>query len=486
MSTAFTVARNTVYLSLSTSLALCIALGFNVFLARTLGVERFGEYSFAISFIALFSVLVEFSLDSVIIRDVARDPTTAGKYFSNTLALKGLLFLLTITLVSMTASILDYPSEVRLLLYILSLGLLLDGVTKCCVSLFSAAQRMQCPAALFIAERLLFALFGLVAVSLQGSVIAIVVCYVAAQAVTQLAGIVLVRQELRLKAEAVQYAFCKRLAQRASPFFAISMVAAVYADIDKVFLFSMQDEIAVGLYAAAYKLVTIPTRFSNAFHQALYPVLSQQANLSDRRLLTETYRRSMRYLILGSVPLAVGTTALAKPIICEIYGQSYVGGTVALQILIWAYALEFFNPFFGRVLFATGQQQIALAAVSASAGLNIALNIILIPRFGFVAAAVATLLSAGVIFVLFFYRMLCMFPNVSLGTLVFKPAFAGLVMWIVCHLLGGLPLIPLAILGAFVYCGCLVLTKAFSAEELLTFRRVLVLHTETLRRRREI
>jgi O-antigen/teichoic acid export membrane protein len=247
VSTGFTVARNTIYLSLSTAFALCIALAFNIFLARTLGVERFGAYSFALSFVGLFGVLVEFSLDSVIVRDVARDPTTAGPHFGNALLLKGLLFLLAFMLIVATSAVLGYPSQIRLLLYILSLGLLFDGVTKCCASLFSAAQRMQYPAALFIGERVLFALLGLVAVSLQGSVIAVVMCYVAAQAVTQLASVVLIQRQLGLKPEGIEYRFCKGLSQRASSFFAISMIAAIYADIDKVLLFSMQDQMAVGL-----------------------------------------------------------------------------------------------------------------------------------------------------------------------------------------------------------------------------------------------
>ena len=472
MSSSSKVSRNTVLLSLSTTAALSIGLVINIFLARTLGVERFGEFSFAISFITLSAVLVEFALDPVIVRDVARDPTTAGVYFGNALVLKGVLFLLTVALIVVMGNILGYPSQVRLLLYILSLGLLFDGVRNCCTSLLSAAQLMQYPAALFVAERALFALLGFIAISLQGSVITIALCYVAARAVTQLASVVLVRWKLDLKPERVGYGFCKGLAQRASSFFAISIIAAVYADIDKLFLFSMQDEVAVGLYAATYRLISIPTRFANAFHQALYPVLSKHA-ASSGGLLPETYRRSMRYLMFGAMPLAVGTTVLAEPILYTVYGQAYVGGAVALQILIWAHALEFFNPFLASVLYAIERQRAVLMAAIGGAGLNVVLNVILIPRYTFVGAAIATVLSASLIFVLLFFWVNQMMPNVSLRAVALKPVFASLIMGTVCVLSEGISLIPRVVLGAIVYFGCLLLTKAFSPEELLIFHGML-------------
>lgn len=473
MSTSSTVARNTVYLSLSSTLALCIALGFNIFLARTFGVDRFGEYSFALGFISLFSVFVEFSLDPVIVRDVAQDPIIASTYFGNALLLKGLLFLLASGLILATVAVMGYPAHIRLLLYILSLGLVFDCVTRCCTSLFSAVQQMQFPAILVLMEKLLFALLGLVVVSLQGSVMVIAGCYVAAQVATQVVSMALIRRKLGLKPEHVGYGFCKQLVRCASSFFGISMIAAIYADIDKLFLFSMQGEMAIGLYAAAYKLATIPTRFSSAFHQAIYPVLSKHAASSDRRLLTETYRRSLRCLLFGAVPLAVGTTVLAEPIMGAVYGQAYVSGAIALQIVTWAYALEFFNPFFARALFAVGRQRIVLAAAILGAGSNIILNIILIPYYSFVGAALATLGSAGLVFVALSAPVLRMFPDVSLGALTLRPALAGLLMWTVCTVLRSMPLILLAILGALVYCGCLLLSKAFLPDELLILRRLL-------------
>ena len=465
MSTNSKVGRNTLYLFISNFLGICIGVGFNVFLARVLGVQRFGEFAFAITFVSLFAVIVEFSLHMLIVRDVARDPAAAATYFGNSLALKGLLFIVACVCAGVTASVLDYPLEVRLLLSILMLSVLFDGVRKCCDALFAAAERMQYSAVVVVAEKALFAILGLVALRIHGSVIAIGLCYVAAHAFSQIISFVLVRQKLRVGLGRVEYGFCTHLAQQAWPFFGISLIAAIYADIDKLFLFSMQDAVAVGLYAAAYRLVTLPTQFSSAFHQAIYPVLSKHAALPDPAPFAETFQRSMRYLMFAAVPLAVGITTLAEPIMRIVYGPAYVTGTVAVQILILAYALEFFNPLFSRVLFIMERQRTVLVIVVLATGVNILLNIILIPIFSITGAAVATLVSASVIFVLLSCSLARSFACVSLGVLAMKTALAGLLMWMVLILLKGMAVIPLAFLGGFVYVACLAVTNAFSIRQ---------------------
>jgi O-antigen/teichoic acid export membrane protein len=460
------VGRNTIYLLVSNFAGLCISLGFNVVLARSLGVDRFGEFAFAISFIGLFSVFVEFSLQMLVVRDVARNPSTAPAYLGNSLALKTVLFVLAFTCAALTASVLSYPLEVRLLLSILMLSVLFDGVRKCCDALFAATERMQYSAVLLTAEKALVATFGLIALYMHNSVLAIGLSYVAAHAVSQLASLVLLKRKVGVNPGRVEYEFCRELAQRALPFFAISLIAALYADIDKLFLFSMKDTMAVGFYAAVYRLVTLPTQFSSSFHQAIYPLLSKHAAVPERVRLVEIFRRSVRYLMFAAVPLAIGVTALAEPIIQMVYGTSYVPATMALQVLIWAYALEFFNPFFARVLFVMDCQRLVLIAVSSATGVNILLNCVLIPLYSFSGAAIATLISAAVIFVFLFVFVIRQFPPVSLGVSAAKVALAGVVMWIVLALLHGGPFLVVASAGGLVYVTCLLVTKAFSLKEL--------------------
>jgi O-antigen/teichoic acid export membrane protein len=279
---------------------------------------------------------------------------------------------------------------------------------------------------------------------------------------------------LGLKPNHFDYAFLKTLGQRAFPFFAISLIAGLYANIDRLFLFSMDGSIAVGIYAAAYRIVSVPIHLSASFHQAIFPTLSRHARLADQTKFNEALKSSIRYLTLGAVPLAIGTTALAEPIIHLIYGPAYTSGTVALQILIWAYTLEFFNPFFSRVLYVVDRQRVVMKAAVAGTVLNILLNIILIPTFSFIGAAIATLASAGIIFVLLYLSMRRLFPSVSLdGISVAKTTLSGMLMWIVMGVFDGVTLIPLALIGGGVYFLALIVTRSISIQDLSIVSRIL-------------
>ena len=161
----------------------------------------------------------------------------------------------------------------------------------------------------------------------------------------------------------------------------------------------------------------------------------------------------------------------AEPMMRATYGEAYVSGTIALQILVWAYVLEFFNPFLSRVLYAVGRERSVLKAVIVGTAANIGLNILLIPTYSLTGAAVATLVSAGLIFVILWLSVFPIFREVSVSALAIRPALAGLSMWGVCTLLAGITPTVVALIGGFVYIACLVLTKAFSPGELLAVRR---------------
>jgi len=181
----------------------------------------------------------------------------------------------------------------------------------------------------------------------------------------------------------------------------------------------------------------------------------------------------MRFLILGAIPVGVGMTVFAEPMMRATYGETYAGGAIALQILVWAYVLEFFNPFLSRVLYALQRERSVLSAAVLGTVLNIVFNLLLIPTYSFLGAAIATLISASVIFIMLLGSVYRLFPNSALMKLTLRPLLAGVCMWAFCIWLRDMWPIALAISGVFVYCVCLLLSRAFSAEEILSFRRVL-------------
>ena len=177
--------------------------------------------------------------------------------------------------------------------------------------------------------------------------------------------------------------------------------------------------------------------------------------------------------MLGAIPMGVGMTIFAEPLMRATYGEAYIDGTIALQILVWAYVFEFFNPFLSRVLYTLGRERSVLVAVIVGTASNIGLNILLIPIYSLTGAAIATLVSASLIFVILWLSIFPIFHEVSLSAIAIKPALAGLSMWVGCILLTGVSPIIVVLITGCVYIGFLVLTKEISSEELLAVRRTM-------------
>ncbi len=481
-----TVVRNATVL-LSTSLfARFLVFGFNILLARYLGVEQFGVYAFAISYVALLSVFVEFSLQQLVIRDVARNPDLAGYYFSNSLALKCVFFPAAVALIAITTKLLGYSREIQIVLYILSIGILFEAVISCCVASFNAVQKMHYSGALDIIDQICFTALGLTALLLGGGLATVVTCRVVAQAVTQVVGVIILTKKLRIRPQRVNYTTCKSLIKQARHFFAISFFTTTTRNLDTVLLMSMQGPAAAGIYAAAAKLMKITGYFSKAFSDAVYPVLSKQAILRDQAALAETYRQSLRWLMIAVVPFVVVATVQSENVMRILYGSGFIEASLVFQIFAWRTALGFLTQFCGTTLFALGQQATVFKATGTSTIASVLLYIVLIPRYSYTGAAFAVLATLLIEFMPQFFAVHQRLKTGFTTASVFKPVFAGIGMALFCAFFEVIPLVPLVGLGLLIYGGLLMVLGAISRDELQVFLRSSMALLQTRRLRRSI
>jgi O-antigen/teichoic acid export membrane protein len=101
-------------------------------------------------------------------------------------------------------------------------------------------------------------------------------------------------------------------------------------------------------------------------------------------------------MVILIIPIAVGTTLLAEPIISFFYKDQFLPSISALQILVWSEVFVFIGVVNNHILIASNKQKIDFIFTSNSAVINVLLNLLLIPKYSFVGAAVATVISYSV------------------------------------------------------------------------------------------
>jgi PST family polysaccharide transporter len=182
------------------------------------------------------------------------------------------------------------------------------------------------------------------------------------------------------------------LVKESWPLLFSSFAILIYMKIDMVMLKEMSDERAVGIYSAATRISEawyfIPMVVSSSMAPTIYA-----AKESSETLFYNLSFKIHRFMALLSLVISVSMTFLAKPSIALLFGSKYAAATDVLIIHIWASIFVFLGVASSTWLVAEDLAFFTLYRTIMGAIINIGLNILLIPRYAGVGAAIATLIS---------------------------------------------------------------------------------------------
>jgi O-antigen/teichoic acid export membrane protein len=248
----------------------------------------------------------------------------------------------------------------------------------------------------------------------------------------------------------------------------LGSLAMLSKRIDNILLSVMSGVTAVGLYNAAVKITSFLWIPMQSLAQALLPYMSARLRISVDALQT-TYEKTVRLCIIVAFPVVTLIFCFSKQIIGVLFGKEYLaGGTpIALMILIWAFFWDMISGPVNVVVINSERslRQFIPYAVGVTA-LSVAMNLVLIPRYGLLGASVAALVSAIVvntIKILVVHRVFQEKPRLHL--MAVRPALGAVAMWITIYVLRGAA-VPLAAAAAMViYVLALWVSREFTPDD---------------------
>ncbi|MCA9102347.1 MAG: oligosaccharide flippase family protein, partial [Planctomycetales bacterium] len=171
--------------------------------------------------------------------------------------------------------------------------------------------------------------------------------------------------------------------------------------LDLILLSLFQNEYAVGVYAAAAKVLRVGAMLATSYTRAIFPYLARLGKESPEAL-RRVSEGSVKYMLAMVLPFVMAVCVMAGRVIEVLYTDTYAEATLVLQILIWVVAIKFINPFLSHALFAQQQPAKSLRVAVIRLVSYLALAVILIPKFGAVGAA-WTALAATLTAFCFYY-----------------------------------------------------------------------------------
>lgn len=478
MNTVQRIAKNSLVLLASNIISRILGFFYIMYTARYLGAEGFGILSFALAFTGIFGVFADIGLGQLTIREVAREKSLARKYLANISVMKVILVFVTFGLIALFINLLGYPEQTIKVVYLVALSVIFGAFTGMCNSIFQAFERMEYHSLGQILNSFLMLAGAIFAIRQSLDVIVFASFYFLVSLVVLGYSIVVLRWKFSnlflagsLWKIEIDWSFWKSTIKGALPFGLAAIFTTIYFWIDTVMLSLMKGDEVVGWYNAAYKLIFVLMLIPTAVVGAVFPVISR-LYVSSKDSVRLAYEISFKYLFIIGLPIAVGTTILADKIILLIYGKEFVPSIIALQILIWVALLMFLTYLLGNTLGAADRQRKVLEATGISAMVNVVLNLLLIPRLSYIGAAIATVVTETVVFILLFHCISRYLYAILLHKHMVKLLPATLIMGISVFYLKEIELLVVIPIAILIYFTALYFTKALSAEDLNLFIRL--------------
>ena len=462
LTTGQRIVKNVLSLTAANIISKLIAFVTIAYLARVLTVSGFGQISFAQAIIAYFALFTNLGLTTFGIREVARDKKQIKKYVNNVLTLRVVLTIVSFAFLLVFLVFIKKPTDYKSLIAFYGLSLFPSALSLDWV--FQGIERMEFIGIAGIVRSLVYAGLIFLFINSPSNILSVPLFSLAASFITMVLPIYIFVKNYGWFSFSFNWTIWKELLIKALPMGLAFMMVQIYYNMDSVMLGFMKGHESVGLYNAAYKIILLLLIFRGIFIQSLFPEWSRLYIQSCDRL-AKVLLYAEKLGISLAIPLGVGGTLLAKPIIELVYGAQYAGSVLPFQLLIWNVAVLYVDLIFPQLLNAANRQKLYAAAVTVGAAVNMLFNFLLIPRYGMIGAAIATILAEASVFFLA-YAFTNRFLRIRMTQLFWRPILASLVMAIPLILLQELHVLLLILVGAVCYTGILWLLRGISVADI--------------------
>lgn len=387
---------NTSWLMSERILKMFVGLFVGVLVARSLGPEQYGQLSYAISMLLLFTMITHLGLDGMAVRDQVSRPKDKNSILGTVFIMKFMAsFLATGAMILFAWLTSDHLSTQFWLLVMFSITILWSP--KVVFEFYNEASIKGKYTANSRSLALVVSGFFKLFLVLQGATLLWYgVATVLESVVLLLALAFCFRIYSKQKWNDWYFDSCQAKQMLSGGWMVMigTIFATTYRKIDQAMLMWLKDSAEVGIYAVSVTLSEVWHFVPMAIVASAYPVLIKIKN-KDESEYRARLQNIFDILAVFSILLAIGTTIVAYPLITFLYGIEFIDSAPILIIHIWSCVFVFARALFSRWIHIERVFFFSLITQGMGALVNVLLNFWLIPEYGGKGAAIATIVSYG-------------------------------------------------------------------------------------------
>jgi len=364
-----------------------------VWVARYLGPGRFGLLNFAIAFTGIFSVIATLGMDGIVIRDLTKYPEKTDDILGSVFILRVVAALITFAIVMVWISIMRRGDTLMIwMVAIIAMQFIFQSLNVIDLYFQSKVQSKYTVYAtnaaflLVTAAKIVLLVLKAPLVAFAWTIsIEIAIASAFLLVVYRVRGLVITSWRAKLP-------IMRDLLRDSWPLILNGISVMISVRIDQVLIGQMLNDKQVGIYSAAARISEVWYFIPFAISTSMLPLLVESRKQSEA-LYYERLQKHSNILALIAIGFVVLITILAGPITRVLYGAAYAGSAGVLRILIWGGSLIPVAVTWSYWMLLENRIKTMFYFNVFGAILNVILNLLLIPHFGIIGSAYATLIS---------------------------------------------------------------------------------------------
>lgn len=394
--------KNVLYLYLSQIISKFFYFILAIFISRYLGAAGLGQYAVSFAIVSIFFILANGGFDNLLIREASLDKNKIESYLLNFIILKSCYSFVIFLLFLYLSNKMGPFKDIKYLILILIFSNLVDSFNQIFYCISIVYGKIKYLTAMFILKDAVTVGLSVFFLIHGGILPQVVICFLIGSIVFFITGVILV-SKLKIKfTPQKNFSEIFKLVKRNVPFLLAFIFLFILLKIDIVILKLLKGNNEAGLFRAGTFFLVNLEAFPVFFMLVLYPKFSRLAG-KNKPLLIRLYNKTFFYLLVLNLVMLAPLFIFSKPLILLIFGNKFAGSAEILKYMSVPVFFLFQNTCNAYFLNAVNKPGFNAFIYCLGGALNIILDFILIPVYGYYGILMATTISYSLIFILSAY-----------------------------------------------------------------------------------
>ena len=385
------IAKNSIYVMMGNALSALITFIVFIYVARMLDAASYGAYFTVMAYLAFFDVVATLGITTVVVREGAKHMARTGEIVYNAMILRVITGTISLLIcILMGVFIMPYSRVVKIMIVLTAPTLVINGIVTVISSIFNIFEDMKYIAIVQIGTRIVFGILVVTFMFMGRDIRYVALSYTLSALFSVSPTYFFSRKFVRIEAK-VRTEIWPWILRPAIWFGVASFLGTTYSKVDVIMLSLLSNMRNVGYYVVANNIVVVMNIISASVATALFPIITKSIHKGDIDL-----ERIVEYTIIFyviAILIIIIMIVAAEKVVLVLYGDKYAQSIPVLQVLAWIFLVSFATIPSSLCVDALNLQKIHVFNASIMSIVNVCLNYYLIPKWGTLGAAWATLSS---------------------------------------------------------------------------------------------